>query len=505
MDNKKIAKNTIFLYIRMILAMGISLYTSRIVLAQLGITDFGIYNVVGGIVAMFSVLNSAMAGSTQRYLTFELGRNDNRRVNIVFNTSVQIHILIALSVVIITETFGLWFLDTEMNIPADRMSAAHWVFQFSILSMVVSFLNVPYTALIIAHEKMSAFAYISILEVCLKLGVAFLLIISPIEKLKFYAILTFLCPLAVRICYWHYCNKNFEGSKLKKIFDWRLFKEMSSFAGWGLFGQLASMGATQGVNILLNVFFGPVVNAARGVAVQVQAAVTQFSINFQTAINPQITKNYANSNFEDMHELMYRSSKMSFFLLYALALPIIIEAPFILNLWLTDVPEHTVAFIRIILWITIIDAVANPLMVAASASGKIKKYQSVIGGLLLSIVPIAYLVLKLGGDPTSAFLVHLLICIIAFISRIYIVAPLTHISPIIFFKKVIMRCIAVGIISLVIPIILYLSVADCTINNIAIIIFSILSVCVVSYYLGLDRREQVYLNNTIVKLKKRIL
>lgn len=196
---------------------------------------------------------------------------------------------------------------------------------------------------------------------------------------------------------------------------------------------------------------------------------------------------------------------MSFFLLYALALPIIIEAPFILNLWLTDVPEHTVAFIRIILWITIIDAVANPLMVAASASGKIKKYQSVIGGLLLSIVPIAYMVLKLGGDPTSAFLVHLLICIIAFISRIYIVAPLTHISPIIFFKKVIMRCIAVGIISLVIPIILYLSVADCTINNIAIIIFSILSVCVVSYYLGLDRREQVYLNNTIVKLKKRIL
>lgn len=489
----------------MILAMGISLYTSRIVLAQLGITDFGIYNVVGGIVAMFSVLNSAMAGSTQRYLTFELGRNDNKRVNIVFNTSVQIHLLIALSVVIITETFGLWFLDTEMNIPADRMSAAHWVFQFSILSMVVSFLNVPYTALIIAHEKMSAFAYISILEVCLKLGVAFLLIISPIEKLKFYAILTFLCPLAVRICYWHYCNKNFEVSKLKKIFDWRLFKEMSSFAGWGLFGQLASMGATQGVNILLNVFFGPVVNAARGVAVQVQAAVTQFSINFQTAINPQITKNYANSNFEDMHELMYRSSKMSFFLLYALALPIIIEAPFILNLWLTDVPEHTVAFIRIILWITIIDAVANPLMVAASASGKIKKYQSVIGGLLLSIVPIAYLVLKLGGNPTSAFLVHLLICIIAFISRIYIVVPLTHISPIIFFKKVIMRCIAVGIISLVIPIILYFSVADCTINNIAIIIFSILSVCVVSYYLGLDRREQVYLNNTIVKLKKKIL
>lgn len=218
MDNKRIAKNTIFLYMRMILAMGISLYTSRVVLSQLGVTDFGVYNVVGGVVAMFSVLNSAMAGSTQRYLTFELGRNDINRLNIVFNTGVQIHLLIALIVVIITETFGLWLLNHEMKIPSDRMDAAHWVFQFSILSMVISFLNVPYTALIIAYERMSAFAYISIIEVLLKLSVAFLLIVSPFEKLKFYALLTFLCPLIIRFCYWRYCNKNFETSKLRRIF-----------------------------------------------------------------------------------------------------------------------------------------------------------------------------------------------------------------------------------------------------------------------------------------------
>ena len=505
MDNKRIAKNTIFLYMRMILAMGISLYTSRVVLLQLGVTDFGVYNVVGGVVAMFSVLNSAMAGSTQRYLTFELGRNDINRLNIVFNTGVQIHLLIALIVVIITETFGLWFLNHEMKIPSDRMDAAHWVFQFSILSMAISFLNVPYTALIIAYERMSAFAYISIIEVLLKLSVAFLLIISPFEKLKFYALLTFLCPLIIRFCYWHYCNKNFETSKLRRIFEPKLFKEMFSFAGWGLFGQLASMGSTQGVNVLLNVFFGPIVNAARGIAVQVQSAVTQFSINFQTAVNPQITKNYASSHFAEMHELMCRSAKFSFFLLYALGLPIMIEAPFILNIWLTEVPEYSVTFLRIILWITIIDAVANPLMVAASASGKIKKYQSIIGGLLLSIVPIAYFVLKLGGDPASAFIVHLAICIIAFIARIFIVAPLTKISPSLFFKKVIMRCIYVGAASIIIPITLYISTADGVMRNILVILLSIFSVCVVAYYWGFDEKERLYFKDMIAKYKRKLI
>lgn len=505
MDNKRIAKNTILLYMRMILAMGISLYTSRVVLAQLGVTDYGVYNVVGGVVAMFSVLNSAMASSTQRYLTFELGKNDTNRLNIVFNTSVQTHLLIALIVVIITETFGLWFLNHEMKIPLDRMDAAHWVFQFSILSMVISFLNIPYTALIIAYERMSAFAYISIVEVLLKLGVAFLLIVSPFEKLEFYALLIFLCSLIIRFCYWHYCSKNFETSKLRRIFEPKLFKEMFSFAGWGLFGQLASMGSTQGVNVLLNVFFGPIVNAARGIAVQVQSAVTQFSINFQTAVNPQITKNYASSHFAEMHELMYQSAKFSFFLLYALGLPIMIEAPFILKIWLTEVPEYSVTFLRIILWITIIDAVANPLMVAASASGKIKKYQSIIGGLLLSIVPIAYLVLKLGGNPASAFIVHLVICTIAFIARIYIVAPLTQISPSLFLKKVIMRCIYVGTASIIIPVALYISMEDCVMKNILVILLSIISVCITAYYWGLDKRERQYLKDVISKYKRELI
>lgn len=504
MDNKRIAKNTILLYARMILAMGISLYTSRIVLAQLGVTDFGVYNVVGGVVSMFSVLNSAMASSTQRYLTFELGRKNFPRLNLVFNTGFQIHLLIALVAVILTETFGLWFLNNEMKIPADRMEAAQWVFQFSILSMVISFLNVPYTALIIAYEKMSAFAYISIVEVLLKFGAAFLLIVSPIGKLKFYAILTFLCPLIIRLCYWIYCNKHFDTSKIRLTFEPKLFREMFSFAGWGLFGQLASMGATQGVNVLLNIFFGPLVNAARGIAVQVQSAVSQFALNFQTAVNPQITKSYANHSFTEMHELMCRSAKFSFFLLYALGLPIIIEAPFILDVWLTDVPEYTISFLRIIICITIIDSVANPLMVAAAASGDIRKYQSVIGGLLLSIVPIGYIVLKLGGDPSSVFITHLIICTIAFVARLYIVAPLTHISPTLFYKRVVLKCVYVCVVSLVIPFILYKTTSNDVIINIIIIVTTIISVVLSSYFLGLDNQEKLYLRVMISKFRNKL-
>lgn len=485
----------------MILAMCISLYTSRIVLAELGITDFGIYNVVGGVVTVFSVLNSAMAGSTQRYLTFELGTRNNQRLNLVFNTSLQIHCVIAISVALVTEIIGLWFIDTKMTIPLDKMTAAHWVFQFSILSMVVSFLNVPYIALIIAYEKMGAFAYISILEVLLKFGSALLLIVSPIDKLKFYAVLMFLCPLIVRIFYWHYCKKYFEASRLKRVFDKGLFKEMTSFAGWGLIGQLAAMGSTQGVNILLNLFWGPVVNAARGVAVQAQSAVTQLSTNFQTAMNPQITKNYANNDLVEMHELMCRSAKFSFLLLFALGLPVMIEAPFILSIWLEDVPENSALFLRIILWISIVDAMANPLMVAAMASGKIVRYQTIIGTLQLLIIPVSYFVLKLGMPAYSVFLVNLIICIIAFISRLYLVSPLTYISPMRFFDKVIVRCFWVSIISVIIPIVLYLNLNNSPINSVFIILIAFMSVISSSALFGLTQSERTY----IYKICKRVL
>ncbi len=480
--------------------MGISFYTSRVVLAQLGIDDFGVYNVVGGVVSMFAVLNSAMTSSTQRYITIELGRHNTERLKQVFNTSLQIHLIISIGVALITEVFGLWFLHNKMQIPPESMSSADWVFQLSVLSMIISFINVPYTALIIAYERMGAFAYISILEVLLKLASAFLLAIAPFEKLKFYAILMFVCPIIIRICYWWYCKKNFEESRLRFIYNLSLFKEMVQFAGWGLFGQLAGMGATQGLNILLNVFFGPAVNAARGVAVQVQAAISQFALNFQTAVNPQITKTYASEDFNQMHALIFRSAKFSFILLYSLGLPVVIEAPAILHIWLEEVPDYTVQFLRVIIFITIIDSVANPLMVAAAASGNIKKYQSVVGGLLLLIIPIAYIALKMGASPISVFIVHLIVCIIAFISRLYIVKPLVRLQPRYFLSVVVMRCLYVALLSALVSATIYYCLPIGNIPAICVCILSSLSVLVVSYYIGLDKSEKEFSKKLLFKV-----
>lgn len=480
--------------------MAIGLYTSRIVLAQLGIEDYGIYNVVGGVVMMFAFLNSSMASSTQRFLTIELGRGNEEKLNRTFNTSLHIHILIAIVVAVVTEVGGLWFMNHKMQIPPERMDAAYWVFQFSILSMIISFLNVPYTAVIIAYERMSAFAYISIFEVLLKLGIAFLLVVAPFDKLKLFAVLMFLSPLIIRIIYGIYCHRHFAAVKLRRMFDKVLFKEMSVFAGWSLWGQLASICSTQGINIILNVFFGPVVNAARGVAVQVQAAVGQFSMNFQTAINPQITKSYAAEDYATMHLLIFRSAKFTFFLLYALALPILFEAPFVLGLWLEEVPAHTVQFLRIILWITIIDSVANPLMVAAAATGRIKKYQSVVGGLLIAILPVAYVALKLGAPPEAVFVVHLIICIIAFVARLYIVKPLTMLSPSVFFKNVVVSCIAAGLLALVLPLLLYIFLPDTAYGAFAVMAAAFVSVCGCAYSVGLSGNEKSFVRQLLSRI-----
>ena len=317
-NNKRIAKNTLLLYFRMLLMMAVSLFTSRVVLNTLGVEDFGIYSVVGGVVGMFVFINNSMSSATQRYITFALGKGDKNRLQTVFSTTLQIHSLIAVIIVLLGETVGLWFLYNKMQIPADRMDAALWVMQCSIVSMVVMIVSVPYNADVIAHEKMSAFAYISILEVVLKLAIVYLLLVFSYDKLILYAILILMIQILIRFCYSIYCNKHFEETKYKHVWDKKLFKEMTGFAGWSLFGNMAGVLFGQGLNMLLNVFFGPVVNAARAVAVQVQGAIQQFVANFQTALNPQITKTYAAGELNEMHRLMFRSARFSFYLLFFL-------------------------------------------------------------------------------------------------------------------------------------------------------------------------------------------
>lgn len=497
-NNKRIAKNTLLLYVRMLFMMAVSLYTSRVVLNALGVEDFGIYNVVGGVVAMFGVLNSAMSASTQRYITFELGRNDFKRLNKVFNISICIHAFISIVILILAETIGLWLLYNKMTIPIERMEAALWVYQGTIASTIVLVMSIPYNATIIAHEKMSAFAYISVMEAILKLLIVYLLLIGNFDKLKLYAILMLCVQIIIRFIYSNYCKKHFTETKFKLYNDWKLFKSMLAFAGWNLWGNCAAIAFTQGVNILLNIFFGPVVNAARGIAVQVQGAVNQFSYNFQTALNPQITKSYATGDYTYMHKLIFRSSKFTFFLLLFISLPILLETKTILTVWLQNVPEHTISFLRLILCVTLIDATANPLMISAAATGKVKRYQSIVGGILLSILPISYITLKFGGDPESVFVVHLAVCIVAFITRLYIIKPMIQLNLNQYFKKVIMKCFITSSASLIIPLTLTYCIDKSIINFILICLTCIISVSVSAYYLGFDQNERNFINQKII-------
>lgn len=502
--NKRIAKNTLLLYFRMMFIMAVSLYTSRVVLNTLGVEDYGIYNVVGGVVAMFGFLNAAMTTSTQRYITYELGKGNSDRLKQVFSTSVNIHILISVVVVFLAETIGIWFLNEKMVIPVERMYAAMWVFQLSILSTVIAILSYPYNAAIVAHEKMSAFAYISVLEVVLKLAIVYLLIIWDIDKLILYAALITLIQVSILLCYRLYCKYHFTECIYHFYYEKILFKEMLTFAGWNLWGNLAGILFSQGLNMLLNVFFGPAINAARAVAVQVQGAIQQFSTNFQMALNPQITKKYATGHLAEMHKLVFRSSKFTFFLLLIICLPVLIETPFILEVWLKNVPDFTIIFLRIMIVTMIIDATANPLMVSAAATGNVKKYQSVVGGILLAILPISYIVLKLGGAPWSVFLVHFLICCIAYISRLFIVRPLIKLHIRVFIKEVFVRCSLVSLVSVMFPLATHLILSQSMTTSILVIITSVLSSSISSFYLGLDKYERNVIVAKICSIKNKI-
>lgn len=502
-NNKRIAKNTILLYFRMLFMMAVSLYTSRVILTVLGVEDFGIYNVVGGVVAMFGFINGCLSTVTQRYITFELGKGDSKRLHEVFCTCVILHILMATLILLLAETVGLWFLWNKMQITAERMNAAFWVFQCSVFSILIMIMSVPYNALIIAHEKMSAFAYISVLDVLLKLAVVYSLVWFKSDKLIVYAVLLAVIQLFIRFCYGIYSKRHFKESYFQWVWDKNLVKEMINFGSWSIFGNAAYVSYTQGVNILLNIFFGSAVNAARGISIQVQNAVNMFAQNFQTAVNPQITKSYAAGDYAYMHQLICRSSKFSFILLLLLSLPIMIETDFVLQLWLTVVPEHTVTFLRLMLCIVIIDSISNPLMVSASATGRIKVYHSVVGGLLLMIIPISYGILKLGCPPEAVFTVHLCLCILALPARLLIIRPLIHLSLHFYFNKVLLKCLSVTVVSLPIPILLNTWLSPSFISFLILTSVSVLTVAIMGYIIGLDKIERNFIKEktTAVLLK----
>lgn len=503
-NNKRIAKNTLLLYVRTLFIMLVTLYTSRVVLNTLGVEDYGIYNVVGGVVAMFGFINGSMSSATQRYITFALGKGDMKRLQTVFSTALQIHFLIAALIVVLGETVGLWFMYTQMQIPAERMDAAFWVLQCSIVSTVVMIVSVPYNADIIAHEKMSAFAYISILDGILKLAVVYVLILFRFDKLILYAILLLTVQVFIRFCYGRYCNRHFSESKYLHVWDKKLFKEMTSFAGWSMFGNLAAVLFGQGLNMLLNVFFGPVVNAARAVSVQVQSAIQQFVGNFQMALNPQITKTYAKGEMDEMHKLMFRSARFSFYLLLLLSLPVLFETNFVLTVWLKTVPENTVIFLRIMICTSLIYTLANPMIIANQATGKVKKYQAVCGTILLMILPVSYVCLKLGCPAYSVFIVHFCMEAVAQLARMIMLRPLIGIRLRDYFTNVYSRVFVVVVLSVVVPFLVYESMDDTVARFFAMCAVCVLSVGTVAYTVGLSKNERVFVRAKAVAMINKV-
>lgn len=503
--NKKIAKNAVFLYIRSLLTLAISLYTSRIVLRVLGVEDFGIYNVVGGIVSMFSFLSGTISGVTQRYLTYELGTGNTEKLKKVFNTAMAIHAGIASLIIILAETIGLWFVLNKLVIHHERMSAALWVYQFSIASCVVFMLSIPYNACIIAHERMSAFAYISIIEVTLKLAVLYVLMELPYDKLIVYALLIFVIQLFIRFIYNVYCSRHFVESRYRFSFDGTLAREMLGFSSWTLFGGFACVGYSQGINILLNMFFGPIVNAARAIAMQVDNAVQTFVSNFQVAVNPQIIKSYANNDLARMQSLIYKSSRYSFYLLLLMALPIFLEAHIILRLWLHNVPDHTVSFLRITLLVVMVNTLANPLMTAASATGKIKKYQIMVGSILLLIIPTSYIALALGCSSESVFYIYLLFSLIAQFIRLWLVRSIIDLPLLTYCHKVMSRCATVTLFACVVPVVTYLAMQESFLRLIVTLFFSSLSILLFVILLGMEQNEKALMYNKIKEYGKRFM
>lgn len=501
-NSKRIARNTLMLYIRMLISMAVGLFTSRVIINTLGEIDFGINNVVGGIVIMFGFINTAMANATSRNLTYTLGVNDKSLLKKIFSACLNIHIIISIIIFILAETIGLWFFYNKMIIPEDRLNAAFWVYQFSIVCSMLTVINVPYMSSVIAHEKMGAFAWLSISDVVLKLLIVYLLYIIPYDKLIIYAILLFVVHLINWSIYRIYCTIKFEECHFKLFWDKNLYKELSSFASWTLIGNLAVVLYSQGLNLLLNMFFGPSVNAARAIASRVQSLVVQFSNSFQTALNPQITKSFANKDYNYMHDLIYSSSKYSCFLLLFLSLPIILEAKQILHLWLGIVPDYAIIFLQITFISSIIDGVSNPLIISVQATGRIKKYQMIVGGIILSIVPISYIFLKIGSSPLSVYIVQIIICLIAYIARIIMAHSMISLSMKNYFFEVIIRILPICIIPFVISYIFIINMKEIWWRIPLTFCISSISMLITIYLLGIKSSEKQFIKDKIKNIIK---
>ena len=489
-NSRRIARNTLMLYVRMLFLLVISFYTTRVVLRALGQDDLGIYNVVGGVVAVFSVISGALSAAISRFLTFELGRKDSDRLSLIFSSSVTIQIIIAAIIIILAEPAGLWFINHKMHIDPVRIPAARWVLQFSIATFAINLISVPYNAAIIAHERMKAFAGIGIGEGIGKLAVAFAIAKSSSDRLILYAILMCVVAVLVRFAYRLFCRKNFEECRFKFRWDAGLFKQMFAFAGWNFIGVSSGVLRDHGGNILINLFSGTAVNAARGLAMQVSGAVQNFSTNFMTALNPQITKSYARGDNDYTITLLLKGARMSFFLLLILGLPILANTGYLMGLWLGDVPEHAANFARLAILLSMSECLSNPLVTAMLATGDIKKYQIIVGGLQLLNLPISYICLKAGAAPESVLVVAIVLSQICLGARLVLLKDMIGLPVVRYIKEVWLKVLVIATLAALAPICLQSHLGNGAVQCIASCAICIVWTGLLILTLGMDKEER---------------
>lgn len=506
-NTKRIAKNTIMLYIRMLFGMLVSLYTSRVVLQALGVEDYGIYNVVGGFVAMFSMISTSLSSSVSRFLTFELGRGDTDRLKKVFSTSVSIHIILIIIILLLAETVGVWFLNNKMTIPDNRLFAANWVFHASILSFIFNLLSVSYNASIVSHEHMSVFAYIGIGDILLRLFIVLYIAYAPWieDRLITYALLLVTEGISIQIFYMLYCRSHFYECRSKIYFYKAIFKEMGSFAFWNFIGCTARLLKEQGVNILLNIFIGPTINAARGIAVSVNTAITSFSGNFMIALSPQITKSYAVGDYNYMNSLVERGSRFSFYIMFVFILPVMLETEFIMNIWLGSYPEYTIGFVRLALVVSAIDILSNTLINLQTATGKIRNYQLVVGGMLMMNFPLSYLCLKLGLSPISVYIVAIVVAVCCLILRLLFLRRMVEkFSMSSFLCNVTVNVLNVVLTASIIPFSITLLIDDSWTRLLLLVPFSMVCAACSIFCIGCNASERSFISAKLALVFKKI-
>ena len=500
--NLRIAQNSFFLYLRMFFVMFVSLYTSRIVLKSLGEEDFGIQNVVGGFITTLGFIGASISAAISRYFAYEIGSNDKHKLNLYFNHSLFAFLIISLFVVLVGETIGLWFVQTQMTIPPERMVAALWVYHTSICIFIIQLLLTPYNSMIIAQERMSIYAYVSIFDCILKVIVAYTLLVVATDKLILFSILLLATTILSQGVYFVYCRIHFsQETKLIAHWDKNIFKDITSFSGWILFGTLSDVCKGQGLNIILNIFFNPVINAARAISYQINNALSQFVSGFFTACRPQITKFYAQSDIDNMMRLVFQSSRMCYFLFWVISLPVVLRIEYILELWLGKYPYYTAIFSRLVVCVTCIESLSFPLIEALVATGRIKKYQLVTGGLIILTLPVSYLFLLLGNPPETVMYVSIVIAILAQYSRVYFMKEYFNIGYKTYIIEVLFRVFLVSLVSSVISVGLSkLFVSDNFINLLLFSITSVITSLVCVYYIGVKSQERQMINKYIIDL-----